>query len=346
MARAGFDVTVIAPSSPEGPIDGVSFVNVPSATGGRLRRTIFDSAHLLRVLIRHRADVYQFHDPQLLPIGLFLRCLGRCVVYDVYENVRDDVRTKPYLPKLARPVLSAIASGLEWLVGRTASRVITATPSLATQFPPAKTTVVHNYPIIDELDADFTLDEYLARRPHGVYVGAMTVMRQAREMFAASDDVHGRRPDFALVTAGPTFGIENPGSHPGVQHRCTVPREDVPSLLSAARFGISLLADEPHLSVSLPTKVYEYAAAGLPVIVSASTVAIRGDVESVRCGLIVDETDTAAIADAMVWLLDHPREAYEMGQRGASLVRDRYQWSNEAEALVRVYRQLEQGRRR
>ena len=226
------------------------------------------------------------------------------------------------------------ASGLEWLVGRTASRVITATPSLATQFPPAKTTVVHNYPIIDELDADFTLDEYLARRPHGVYVGAMTVMRQAREMFAASDDVHGRRPDFALVTAGPTFGIENPGSHPGVQHRCTVPREDVPSLLSAARFGISLLADEPHLSVSLPTKVYEYAAAGLPVIVSASTVAIRGDVESVRCGLIVDETDTAAIADAMVWLLDHPREAYEMGQRGASLVRDRYQWSNEAEALV------------
>ncbi len=267
-------------------------------------------------------------------------------MYDVYENVRDDVRTKPYLPRLARPVLSAIVGGLEWLVGRTASHVITATPSLALQFPPSKTTIVHNYPIIDELDADFTFDDYVDRPPHGVYVGAMTVMRQAREMFAASDDVHGRRPDFALVTAGPTFGIEEPGSHPGVEHRSTIPREEVPALLSSARFGISLLADEPHLSVSLPTKVYEYAAAGLPVIVSASTVTITGDVEAVGCGLVVDETDPAAISDAMMWLLDHPREAYLMGQRGASLVRDRYQWSTEAEALVGVYRQLEQRARR
>ena len=153
LARAGFDVTVVAPNSPMGPIDGVSFVNVPSASGGRLRRAVFDSARLLKVLITHRADVYQFHDPQLLPVALLLRCLRRCVVYDVYENVRDDVRTKPYLPRLARPVLSAIVGALEWLVGRTASHVITATPSLALQFPSSKTTIVHNYPIIDELDA-------------------------------------------------------------------------------------------------------------------------------------------------------------------------------------------------
>ena len=55
--------------------------------------------------------------------------------------------------------------------GRTANHVVAATPSLALQFPPSKTTVVHNYPIIDEFDAGFGFEDYVA---HGHRTGSMS----------------------------------------------------------------------------------------------------------------------------------------------------------------------------
>ncbi|MGD9702339.1 MAG: glycosyltransferase [Acidimicrobiia bacterium] len=340
LLDAGFRVTVVAPSATDRPADGIELVSMTPASGGRLGRIVLGNVRLLRLLVAMRADVYHFHDPELLPLALLLRAARRRVVYDAYENVRDDIRTKPYLGAISRRVLSSVVGALEWVVVRSVNHVIAATPTLALQFPPRRTTTIHNYPIIDELDADFTFDDYVRRSPHGSYVGAMTPMRQAREMFEASDKVHEERPEFALVTAGPTFGIEDPGSHPGVDYRSTVPREAVPALIARARFGISLLADEPHLAKSLPTKVYEYAAAGLPVIVSRSNTTITSLLHETRCGLIVDETDPSAIAEAMTWILDHPREAYEMGRRGATAVRERYQWANEAAALVARYRAL------
>ena len=111
-------------------------------------------------------------------------------------------------------------------------------------------------------------------------------------------------------------------------------------MLAAARFGISLLSSEPHLAVSLPTKVYEYAAAGLPVIVSRSNRTIANLINETSCGLIVDETSSRAISNAICELLDDPLAAYEMGQRGAAAVRDRYQWANEAALLVAIHRRL------
>jgi glycosyltransferase involved in cell wall biosynthesis len=340
LADAGFRVTIVAPNAPEVSDGGIDYVGIPSSTGGRVGRAVLGNARLLRRLLSMRADVYHFHDPELLPLALLLRCGGRRVVYDAYENVRDDVRTKPYLNAFVATILSVAVSGLEWVVARTANRVIAATPTLAAQFRASRTTTVHNYPVIDELDANFSLDQYLERPRHGSYVGAMTVMRQANQMFEASDAVHERWPDFVLVAAGPTFGIEDPRSHPGIDFRSIVPRQEVPALIGATRFGVSLLADEPHLALSLPTKVYEYAAAGLPVIVSRSNSTITSLIEEATCGLIVDETDAGAIAAAMSWLIEHPHEAYAMGQRGAAVVRERYQWANEAAALVAAYHGL------
>jgi len=344
LAAAGYDVTLIAPAAPEDPIDGVRFVSLPLASGGRVRRAVTGNLRLLRMLLAMRGDVYHFHDPELLPLGVLLRAFGRAVVYDVHEDVVDDIRSKAYIPRAIRSLLVAPVWFLEWLMGRVATHVVAATDGVVRRVPASRTTIVHNYPLREELpSAGSDVSEYCDRALRGGYVGALTPPRQANEMFAAADALHARRPGFALVTAGPTFGIDDPGTHPGVDHRGTIARADVVRLLGECRFGVTLLRDLPHLAASLPTKFYEYAAAGLPVIVSRSNTPIVEIVEETNCGLVVDETSPAAIEQAMEWILDHPCGAHEMGQRGARAVRERFQWEAEAPRLLDVYRRITGG---
>ena len=42
----------------------------------------------------------------------------------------------------------------------------------------------------------------------------------------------------------------------------------------------------------------------------------------------------------MQWILDHPAEAKDMGQRGRKAVEKYYSWETEAEKLVTLYKKL------
>jgi glycosyltransferase involved in cell wall biosynthesis len=96
--------------------------------------------------------------------------------------------------------------------------------------------------------------------------------------------------------------------------------------------------NEPHLE-AMPAKLFEYMAAGIPVV--ASDFPIWQDIIGEhRCGLLVDPLDVTAIGSAVAWLLNHPEEAEAMGQRGRLAVVSRYNWETQAECLLKVYERL------
>jgi len=86
-------------------------------------------------------------------------------------------------------------------------------------------------------------------------------------------------------------------------------------------------------------KMFEYMAAGLPVIASDFPL-WRRIVDGAGCGLLVDPLDSAAIARAMQWILDHPEEAEAMGRRGGAAVESNYDWAGEAKKLIGLYCQI------
>jgi glycosyltransferase involved in cell wall biosynthesis len=114
--------------------------------------------------------------------------------------------------------------------------------------------------------------------------------------------------------------------------------------LGQARAGLVLLHPTNNYRVIRPNKLYEYMAAGLPVIASDFP-HWRELVGGCRCGLLVDPLDSTAIADAILHLLSHPQAAAEMGQRGRGAVLERYNWGTERARLIVAYEELLAGQR-
>jgi len=85
LARAGYDVVLIARHTKAETIDGVRIVPVPEPRS-RFRRMTSVTWKLYRQAVREDADVYHFHDPELMIVGLLLKVRGKKVVWDVHEH--------------------------------------------------------------------------------------------------------------------------------------------------------------------------------------------------------------------------------------------------------------------
>jgi glycosyltransferase involved in cell wall biosynthesis len=97
-----------------------------------------------------------------------------------------------------------------------------------------------------------------------------------------------------------------------------------------------VLHPEKNFLTSQPVKMFEYMAAGIPVIASDFPL-WRSMVESTGCGILVDPRDPQSIANAISYLLTHDDEAEAMGQRGRVAVKEHFNWLLEERKLLAFY---------
>jgi glycosyltransferase involved in cell wall biosynthesis len=115
-----------------------------------------------------------------------------------------------------------------------------------------------------------------------------------------------------------------------------VPYEEKERLSSQASMGVITYLPYSNNTSCLPNKLFDYMLVSLPVIASNFPL-YREVVEPDRCGFIVDPSKPEEIARAMDYLIEHPEEARQMGQRGRRAVLDKYNWEKESERLLSIY---------
>lgn len=338
LARAGYEVVFVVPHDEAVTSDGVRMHPIRKRRG-RLARMIWTVRDVFRAAVAEDGDIYFFHDPELIPVGLLLKLRGKRVIYDVHEDRPRQMLTKYWIPPRLRRFVSRLTHLVEAASGRVWDGIVVATPPIARLFPGRKTVIVQNFPILDEL---ITADPipYGDRPPQVSYVGSLTGIRGAREMVLAMGllpSESNARLDLAGPFDPPSLedelrtlpGWERTTSH-GWLHR-----EDVAALLGRTRVGLVLLHPADNYLEAQPNKLFEYMSTGLPVVASNFPY-WREMVEADRCGLLVDPLDPQAIADAIQWLLDRPEEAEAMGRRGEAAVRERFNWEIESRPLLNM----------
>jgi glycosyltransferase involved in cell wall biosynthesis len=343
LAQDGYRVILIAPDAGTGTRDGVQLEPIPRWTN-RWLRIICAPLAVLRKALALRADIYHFHDPELIPIGLLLRATGKRVIYDIHEDLPLTVSYKTYIPRWLHGILARILDATEGVAGRYFSALIAATPPIADRFRRVNSNVVviHNFPRMEEMHF-----RTAATEPDGsaLYVGMrITRARGAEEMVRAMGLLP---PDMAvrlkLIGAWDPPGLPASLSRIPGWERVTfmglLGREQLAAELSRSTAGLALLHREPNYVTAQPVKLFEYMCAGLPVIAS-DLPGCREIVRKARCGLLVDPLNPQEIAEAIAYLWNHPEEAREMGQRGFEAIQREYNWASQQKVLRTLYEAL------
>ncbi|MCK4911323.1 MAG: glycosyltransferase family 4 protein [Thermodesulfovibrionales bacterium] len=341
LDRAGYDVVFVVPHEREEVRDGVRIIPL-ERSAGRLSRMLLLPFKVLRQALGTRAQVYHFHDPELLPVGLILKVMGKRVIYDVHEDYPKAIHARYWIPGPVRGIVAAVFGAFEAFVSRRMSAVICANPINRERFQKMGIDAycVQNFPIADEF-ADLMPREGGGLEERTVcYVGGIGESRGVFEMIEAAE-----RADVKLLLAGTFYSSaerQRAMAMPGwqnVEELGYLDRQGVARTLSRSVAGLVLLRPTMAYLEAYAIKMFEYMSVGLPVIISNIPI-WREIVEAHDCGVWVDPSDIDEAAEAIRRMVDNPGEARRMGENGRRAVGKNYAWEKEARVLVEVYKSI------
>ncbi|HEY8480855.1 MAG TPA: glycosyltransferase [Spirillospora sp.] len=328
LLDAGHEVTYIAPfrACNATPWRQVSPVDVPRATGRRRLRAL-RAAH--RALAEHAAyaDVILLHDPELL-VSLPREVRSRTVVWDVHEDTAAALSAKGWVPAPARPVLRPAIHHLERRSERR-HRLLLAEEGYRARFRKDHP-VVPNTTYVSDLPPEPPGDGRV------VYVGQLSRARGALDMVEMARALAPEDIQIELIGAadGDVKEAIRTAQREGLlRWYGFVPNDRALRIAEGATAGLALLHDEPNYRHSMPTKIVEYMARGVPVITTPNPPAVE-IVESAECGLLVPFGDADAAAKAVLRLRDDEKLRVGMGERGYRAARERYHWPVHAARFV------------
>ncbi len=118
-----------------------------------------------------------------------------------------------------------------------------------------------------------------------------------------------------------------------------VPKTEMPAALAAADACIAILKPIPLYATVYPNKVFDYMAAGRPVILAIRGV-IQEVIEKAGAGIAVQPGDADALAAAILQLAHHPDQGCQMGMRGRTYVEQHFDRASLAMTLEHILQTL------
>lgn len=338
LSRYGHQVTqIVADGKGDSICDGVQIFDV-GASKSRLDRIRNAPKRVFAKAVSLNADLYHLHDPELIPIGLKLKRLGKRVVFDFHEDVPKQLLGKPYLNKVALWCLSKSFAMFESYACKRFDGVIAATPFIRDKFLAINphTVDINNFPMLGELATEV---QWGNKEAEVCYVGGIAKIRGITEVCQAMG-LAQTKARLNLCGGFSESGFEQSvKAMPGwqrVNEFGFVGRSGVRDVLSRSVAGLVTLHPVINYIDALPVKMFEYMSAGIPVIASDFPL-WREIIHGNDCGLLVDPLDPAAIAKAIDYLVTNPAEAQRMGANGRKAVNERYNWAIEEQKLFAFY---------
>ncbi|WP_017608235.1 glycosyltransferase [Nocardiopsis xinjiangensis] len=330
LLDAGHTVTYVAPFRECGviPWNEVQAVDVPRASG-RERLASLRAARATLAEHAPRADLLLFHDPELM---LALPENRPLTVWDVHEDTASALLTKPWVPEPLRKPLGGIMRLFERRAERN-MRLLLAEEGYRSRFR-------FDHPVVPNTTE---VPERPARAPGNdrvVYLGHVSVARGAHELVDLGRLLrpYGIRLE-VIGGADPSVRpLLREAAQEGALHWYGyVPNDRALRICAGAMAGVSLLHDEPNYRHSMPTKIVEYMAHGLPVITTAGPVAtsLVGERPEGPAGAVVPFGDTFAAAQAILQLRRDPQLRAEYARTGHTIAQTSFHWPVQARTFVK-----------
>lgn len=340
LAKAGYRVNLIVNDQLDDEVvDSVSIRSLKSVQTNRVKR-LFDHTtkrKAFKLALSLACDIYHIHDPELLPLGLKLVKRKKKVIYDAHEDVPRQILVKEWIPIFLRPLISVIFEIYENYIVKSLNAIIVPTKHLKERFQKYNKHIwiVSNYP--SRKDLSVHQREYNSFLP-SVYIGDLSYTRGIVEICKATSDLNininlcGNFQSKKLMN-------EILSTYPNAIFHGYLNKKDILKVLDLSLIGFVTLHNTPNDYYSYPIKLFEYMAAGLPVIASNFPV-YKSIVEDNECGICVDPNNIDEISKAILSIYSSPEYAFKLGNNGKNAVLNKYNWESQIEFLEDCYHSL------
>ena len=320
-------------------VNGIDIVDI-GLESSRLKRLLFSSKRAVKVAKSLKADIYHFHDPDLL-IAVRKLTKKSKVIFDSHEDFPKLMLQREYIPNILRKLLFKIATHIEKKTYKQIFAVITATDKIKDKFlsySKGNVISVKNFPILS-FDDKLTKQDYLSRKPLAVYVGGLTKVRGVKEMILSCE-----KADVPLMLAGPFddeeyfLQMQSLSGWNNVQYLGVVPHNELKEkVYNKATIGLNMLLKAPNHKDAIPIKQLEYMSENLPVISTEYIEFCKKITDKTNCGIIIKPENIEEVAKAIKKLATDKEYAYSLGQNGYLSTQYQYNWQKESRKLIDLY---------
>ncbi len=338
LAQAGYEVYFVSPGETYDK-DGVHIAGVEKASGGRLARALYTARNVYLKALELDADVYHFHDPELLPYGLMLKRKGKAVIFDSHEHTAEQIlEEKTWIPKPIRRIAYHSFCWYQKAVCKRIDYVITVTPHVYDYFHAFQphTTIVTNYPIYRPLDH---FPDYSSKTVG--FAGGVSAFWSHHNIIAALEKIDGAR--YILCGPGEEQYLATLKALPGwskVDFRGLIPHGEVSAAMAQCSVGVALSAYRGCVVKGQGTlgntKIFEQMMAGLPVVCT-DFLLWKQIIDEYQCGICIDPDSIDDIVSALTTLMNDPKMAETMGKNGHRAIKEKYNWDTQKDILLDVY---------
>lgn len=350
LAERGLAVRLIAPEEPvEDAVVQLSEWNARLARTNRALRI----GLALRAALAENADVYHFHGPESIPLGLALKVLrpSTSVVFDAREDYPPMMRVKYWVPRLLRPLLEQAMRVANLLASWCLDGIVTADPEVQKDFQrwsKTPTFVYYNFPTLSlfkpaetqppTAKADLVFVGGISHRT-GIFVLLDALVLLAKEGVRPTARLAGYTDgDAGRMTV--LDGIYSRGLEAQVElSHGKIPYSQVPAWIRSGRIGLVPLQPIPKFMKNISVKTFEYWACGLPVIAS-DLPPIRPFLSDGKNGVFFEPTSPRDLARAIRYLVDSPAMCHVMGRNGQEQVYQVWNNKSQVDGLIDFYERI------
>lgn len=341
LSKAGYDVSLIVNSDKDKYIYGTNIIALDNSKTSRMYRLLKKRKIALKKAIEVDAELYHFHDPELIGIGKKLKKMGKKVIYDVHEDVPKQILSKTYLgPAPIRKIISNIFNFHEKHQSKKFDGVVGAIEEISNQFPNKRATTIKNYAIKDLIDNAVPVERENNDKLVVIYVGCITRIRGIVELIKSVEVFNG---EVELWILGPweteelRVECEALGGYQYSKYFGSLPLAEVYKYVKSADIGICTLHPTQNYIESIPIKILEYMACSMPIILSDFKYwkNLFGDV-----GIYVDPQEPISISKAISTFMNNKELIKEKGNENREEFLKSFSWDAEEKKLLNLYEDI------
>lgn len=351
LAKAGFEVTLIGfgETNKTEVIDGVRCISLYCPIKNNLELLRKRNKLIYETALEVDATLYHLHEPELLPVAKKLKRKGKVVIFDSHEfygwQLRDNIH-KIKIVKVApafMKILGKLYIHYEARICKRIDAVIQVCTMNGVDYFANRcnrSLFIRNLP---------NSNDYRRKNPVAfsdnisiAMIGGITKERGVTELVKATHQAEARLSlagDFMPKTY--RNELEQMPEYNCVDYKGFLDKDGMVALMEQVQIGASTLLNVGQYDKidTVPTKVYDYMAMELPVILSNTSFAQKMN-EKYHFAICVNPNNPNEISEAINWIKTHPEQAIEMGKNGRKAIEKEFNWEKESEKLEEFYKQL------